>query len=171
MTRCGCTLAECTAKVHAVTGHDHSSYTVRQAAYGLPKLRGTQLVDKPAQTRRYLVPTQAARTIAALLTPRDQVIAPILAGIPSPRMGRKPAHWTRLDRDYEQLRVNMQTLFADLAIETGHRNPASRLRIHNHPSHFTSTTNCRKSILKRLAPPYRATRRYDAGKLAQYLAR
>ena len=32
----------------------------------------------------------AARTIAALLTLRDQVIAPILAGIRSPKMGRKP---------------------------------------------------------------------------------
>jgi hypothetical protein len=27
-------------------------------------------------------------------------IAPILAGVRSPRMGRKPAHWTDIDRDY-----------------------------------------------------------------------
>ncbi len=39
--------------------------------------------------------------MAALLALRDQVIAPILAGIRSPRMGRKPPHWTRIDRDYE----------------------------------------------------------------------
>ncbi|MBS4729652.1 hypothetical protein MSM1_15295 [Mycobacterium sp. SM1] len=114
----GFTVAEFTAKLHALTGHDHTSYTVRQAAYDLRKLRGKQLVDKPARTRHYLVPTQAARTIAALLTLRDQVIAPILAGIRSPRMGRKPAHWTRVDRDYEQIRINIQTLFNDLAIET-----------------------------------------------------
>ena len=60
----------------------------------------------------------AARTIAALLTLRDQVIAPILAGVRSPQMGRKPAHWTRVDRDYERIRIDMQTLFSDLAIET-----------------------------------------------------
>jgi hypothetical protein len=65
------------------------------------------------------VPSAAARTIAALLALRDQVIAPILAGIRSPRMGRKPTTWTRVDRDYETLRINMQTLFHDLGITTG----------------------------------------------------
>ena len=48
---------------------------------------------------------------------RDHVIAPILAGVRSPRTGRKPATWTAIDRDYENLRVSMQTLFADLGIE------------------------------------------------------
>ncbi len=94
-----------------------AGYTVRQAGYDLRKLRGKQLVDKPGRTRRYHV-APAARTIAALLTLRDQVIAPILAGVRSPRMGRKPAHWTRVDRDYERIRIDMQTLFNDLAIET-----------------------------------------------------
>jgi hypothetical protein len=31
-------------------------------------------------------------------------------------MGRKPAAWTRVDRDYETLRIDMQTLFHDLGI-------------------------------------------------------
>ena len=114
----GFTVAQFTAKVHALTGADHCGYTVRQAGYDLRKLRGKQLVDKPGRSRRYHVGAPAARTIAALLTLRDQVIAPILAGLRSPRMGRKPAHWTRVDRDYERLRIDMQTLFSDLAIET-----------------------------------------------------
>jgi hypothetical protein len=33
-------------------------------------------------------------------------------------MGRKPAHWTRVDRDYETLRIGMQDLFRDVGIET-----------------------------------------------------
>jgi hypothetical protein len=33
-------------------------------------------------------------------------------------MGRKPAHWTPVDRDYEQIRIRMQTLFTDLAVIT-----------------------------------------------------
>jgi hypothetical protein len=77
-----------------------------------------ELLDKPARSRRYHVPPQAARTIAALLTLRDQVIAPVLAAVRSPRMGRKPAHWTRVDRDYDRIRTDMQTLFNDLAIDT-----------------------------------------------------
>ena len=51
-----------------------------------------------------------------LLTLREQVIAPILAGVRSPRMGRKPITWTSVDRDYEKIRIDMQTLFQDLGI-------------------------------------------------------
>jgi hypothetical protein len=93
-----------------------TGYTIRQAAYDLRKLRGKDLVVKPGRSRRYQVPPPAARTIAALLTLRDQVIGPILAGVRSPRLGRKPTHWTAIDRDYETLRIGMQTLFADLGI-------------------------------------------------------
>ena len=56
------------------------AYTVRQAAYDLRKIRGKQLVDKPGRGRRYHLPTEAARTIAALLTLRDHVIAQFWPG-------------------------------------------------------------------------------------------
>jgi hypothetical protein len=88
------------------------------AAYDLRKIRGKKLVDKPGRSRRYQLPPAAARTIAALLTLRDHVIAPILAGVRSPRMGRKPKIWTPIDRDYEQIRINMQTLFSHLGLIT-----------------------------------------------------
>jgi hypothetical protein len=114
----GFTVTEFTAKVCALTEDDHTGYAVRQAGYDLRKLRGDQLLDKPGRTRGCHVPPQAARTIAALFTLREQVIAPILAGVRSPRMGRKPAHWTRVDRDYERIRIDVQTLVSDLAIET-----------------------------------------------------
>ena len=52
----GFTVAEFTAKVHALTGVDHRGYTVRQAGYDLRKLPGKHLVDKPGRTRRYHVP-------------------------------------------------------------------------------------------------------------------
>ena len=110
----GFTVAEFTARVHAMTGHN--GYTIRQAAYDLRKLRGKELIAKPGRTRRYHLTPQNAGTIAALLTLRDQVIAPILAGVRSPRMGRKPISWTAVDRDYEKIRIDMQTLFHDLGI-------------------------------------------------------
>jgi hypothetical protein len=112
----GFTVAEHAAKVRAMAGHE--GYTTRQAAYDLRKLRGKQLIDKPGRTRRYHVPPDAARTIAALLTLRDHVIAPILAGVRSPRMGRKPKIWTAVDRDYEALRIGMHTLFLHVGIAT-----------------------------------------------------
>jgi hypothetical protein len=80
------------------------------------KLRGKNLIDKPGRTRRYQVPPSAARTSAALLALRDHVIEPILAGVRSPQPGRKPAHWTRIDADYQTLRTGMQALFDDLGI-------------------------------------------------------
>ena len=64
------------------------------------------------------MPPDAARTIAALLTLRDCVIAPIVAGVRSPKMGRKPSIWTPVDRDYETLRIDMHTLFTHLGITT-----------------------------------------------------
>jgi len=112
----GFTVADLAANVHART--EHTDYTTRQAAYDLRKLRGKRLVVKPGHSRRYHVPAQAARTIAALLALRDQVIGPILAGVRSPRRGPKPAVWTALDRDYEQLRIDRQALFGDLGITT-----------------------------------------------------
>ena len=126
----GFTVAEFTAKVHAITGHNHAGYSVRQAGYDLRKLRGKQLVDKPGRTRRYHVPPLAARTIAALLTLRDQVIAPILAGVRSPTHGTQ----TRaLDPRRPRLRTNPHR-HANALQRSRHRNPASRLRIRHKPA-------------------------------------
>ncbi len=112
----GFTVPELTAKARALTGQTASDYTLRQAAYDLKKLRGKGLITKLGRTRRYQVQPRAMRTIAALFILRDYVIAPILAGIRSPRLGRKPATWTPVDRHYEQLRIRMQPLFHELGI-------------------------------------------------------
>jgi len=108
---------------------DPDDYSTRQGAYDLRKLRGKQLVIKPGRARRYHVPGDAARTITALLTVRDKVIAPLLAGIRTPRRGRPPQSWTQIDRDYETIRLHMQTLFNHLGISL--KPPA------------VSTTSCR----------------------------
>lgn len=87
----GFTVADFTAKIHTMTGQTDTDYSIRQAAYDLRKIRGKQLIHKTGRTRRYHVPPDAARTFTALLTLREHVIAPILAGVRSPRLGRKPA--------------------------------------------------------------------------------
>ncbi|MGH2691165.1 MAG: hypothetical protein ACRDHM_01535, partial [Actinomycetota bacterium] len=66
-------------------------------------------------------PGQAARAITALSALRDQVIGPIVAGVRVPRQGRPPKAWTRVDRDYEALRIGMQALFDDLGTSPGAR--------------------------------------------------
>ena len=63
------------------------------------------------------MPAEAARTLTGLISLRDHVIAPVLAGIRKP-MGRPPNSHTRIDRDYETIRAGIRTLFNDLGIET-----------------------------------------------------
>ena len=77
----------------------HTDYTVRQAAYDLRKMRGKRLVDKPGRSRRYQLPAHAARTITALLSLCDHVIAPIMAGVRSHGWAANPKIWTAIDRD------------------------------------------------------------------------
>lgn len=114
----GFTVADFTNQVNATGALAGTDYTVRQAAYDIRKLRGKGLVVKPDHSRRYHVPPDAARTMTALGVLRDHVITPILAGIHSPRPGRRPTTWTQIDRDYETLRVHMQTLFQHLHLDT-----------------------------------------------------
>ena len=99
-----------------MTGHD--GYTTRQAAYDLRKLRGknssSSRAGHAATTSRPKRPGPSPRCSPSATTSSR----PILAGVRSPRRGRKPAHWTAIDRDYETLRIGMQTLFQHLGIET-----------------------------------------------------
>jgi hypothetical protein len=112
----GFSVADLADKVHAISGED--TYTTRQGAYDIRKLRGHDLIIKIGRSHRYVVPPQAARTIVAVLALRDQVISPIIAGVRVPRRGRPPATWTAVDRDYETLRIAMHQLFDHLAITT-----------------------------------------------------
>jgi len=52
-----------------------------------------------------------------VLTLRDRVIAPVLAGVRKP-VGRPRNTYTRIDRDYDTLRYDMRALFTDLGIAT-----------------------------------------------------
>jgi len=119
----GFTVADLATKVNrAGVGID---YTARQAAYDLRKLRAKHLVEKPGRGRSYQVPPDAARTITAISVLNDQVIGPIIAGVRSPRNGRKPAAWTTLDRDYETIRIDVQRLFGDFGLTTAPRRTAA----------------------------------------------
>ena len=112
--RDGFTVADLVAEGHATTGHD--SYSTRKAAYDIRKRGGHNLLTKIGH--RHRVPTTATRTIVAILTLRDLVISPIIAGVRVPRRGRPPATWTILDQNYENLRRGMTTLVNHRALTT-----------------------------------------------------
>jgi hypothetical protein len=74
-----------------------NAYDVRRAAYDLKKLRGKGLITRVGKSRRYTVPPQALRAIAALVLLREKVIRPILAGTAQAKIGRKPKNWSPID--------------------------------------------------------------------------
>ncbi|MGH8910561.1 MAG: hypothetical protein ACRD0K_29715 [Egibacteraceae bacterium] len=84
------------------------------------KLRGETARQRPGgQTRWHPAlprPSEGARAITALVVLRDQVIAPILAGVRTPRRGREPSNWSAVDQHYETLRLDMNALLADCGI-------------------------------------------------------
>jgi hypothetical protein len=71
-----------------------SSHDQRRVAYDRRKLRAKQLVSKVPASRRYSIPQQAARTIAALVILRS----------------------CSIDEHYEAVRQDMSTLMEDLRI-------------------------------------------------------
>jgi hypothetical protein len=85
-----------------------------KAALGLGE-RSTNPAGPAAATTS---PPDAARTIAALLTLRDQVIVPIIAGVRSPTDGPQTHHLDPGGPRLRNLRIDLQTLFTHLGITT-----------------------------------------------------
>ncbi|MHB8504822.1 MAG: hypothetical protein ACYDEN_03750, partial [Acidimicrobiales bacterium] len=76
----------------------------------ISEVRAKHLAIEPNHSRPPPPGPDAARTMSALSVLRDHVVAPILAGVKNPRPGRRPAEWTQIDRDYETLRMGMQSM-------------------------------------------------------------
>jgi hypothetical protein len=112
----GFTVGQLGDTVRSTLGATTSNYDARRAAYDLRKLRGKELVSRVDDSRRYRIPPQAIRTIAALVILREKVLRPILAGVGKPKMGRKPKNWSSIDEHYEAIRQHMFTLMEDLRI-------------------------------------------------------
>jgi len=112
----GFTARQFAATVQSVGSPTDPPYDARRAAYDLKKLRAKNLLTKLADSRRYLIPPQAIRTIGALVILREKVLRPILAGVGKPKMGRKPKNWSPIDEHYEAIRQDMFILFQDLRI-------------------------------------------------------
>ena len=111
----GFTVAELTAKVHTMTGH--TGYTIRQAAYDLRKLRGKDLVAKPGRTRRYHLAPQTARHHRRPARPcasRSSHPSSPASAAPAWDANRPPGPPSTATT--RQIRIDMQTLFHDLAI-------------------------------------------------------
>jgi hypothetical protein len=112
----GFTVAEFAATVQSMRDATLLQYDARRAAYDLKKLRAKNLLTKLGHSRRYCVPSEAIRTIGALVILREKVVRPILAGVRKRKTGRNPQNCSLIDQHYETIRQDMFTLFDDLRI-------------------------------------------------------
>ena len=111
----GFTSAELAQAVRQRTGNDDESYTQRNAAYDLAKIRGKHLVERLGQTRRYEVRPDGLRTMCAYLLIREEVIKPVLAGVSRPQ-SPNPDPMGPLDRHYVALRNELIRTFETIGI-------------------------------------------------------
>lgn len=112
----GFTISDLTTKMHELYPDTTEKYSPRQAAYDLMKLRGKNLVQRIAKTRKYFLQNLGIRVLAALITLREKVIRPVLAGAGKPRPGRKPKTIHPIDQHYLNLQKEMRMLLVSLGI-------------------------------------------------------
>jgi len=107
-----------TLKEFAATTQRHfpQPYTVRHAAYDVAKLRGKGFVERIDTTRRYRVPPNSIRTLAALFILREKVMKPVIAGAAKPRVGRPPKFLHPLDEHYQTLQRELLRTFQTLKL-------------------------------------------------------
>lgn len=112
----GFTASQLAAKVRSLLGWSQDQYHPRHAAYDLKKLRGKQWVHKIERSRRYQTDTTSLKTMAALLTLRDKVIKPVLAGACKTKSKRKPQNQSDIDIQYGKVQTEMHQLLGMLGI-------------------------------------------------------
>jgi len=112
----GFTISELTSKIHQMYPDTAEKYSPRQAAYDLMKLRGKKLVQRIIKTRNYCVQHPGIRVLAGLLTLREKVIKPVLAGAGKARLGPPPKIIHPIDQHYINLQKEMRLMFVSLGI-------------------------------------------------------
>ena len=112
----GLTVSDLAEKVRELLGLNPQDYKSRHAAYDLKKLRGKRWVLPIGKSRRYRLTSDGIRTISALLTLREKVIRPLLAGARFDRHQDLPFRTAPLDDLYQTLLNDMHCLFQSLGI-------------------------------------------------------
>jgi hypothetical protein len=80
----GFTLAQLAEAVRLRAGPSNISYTARNAAYDLAKLKGKRLVHRVKGSGCFKANPSGVRAMCAYLILRDKVIKPLLAGVVRP---------------------------------------------------------------------------------------
>ena len=112
----GMTVSDLAVKVRELLGLNPQDYKPRHAAYDLKKLRGKQWVRPIGKSRRYQLTFDGLRTISALLTLREKVLSPLLAGASYDHSSSLPSRSSPLDDLYQTLQNDLHCLFQVLGV-------------------------------------------------------
>ncbi len=93
----GFTASDLARKVADLHPSKSCTYTPRQAAYDLQKLRGKQLIERIGPWHRYRPSSTGLRAMTALAVLRPKVIKPLLASCCHLKPGPQPKNATPLD--------------------------------------------------------------------------
>src|SRR5262249_8674686 len=112
----GFTASDLAARVRLFSEQGPRPYGPRHAAYDLKKLRGQQIVQRIARTRRYRTFPAGLRAIAALVLLRTQAIQPLLAAAQPLRPTGRPHNPRPIDPHYRAIQVAMHGVFHELGL-------------------------------------------------------
>jgi hypothetical protein len=112
------TVSELAARVRALSTQTPAQYGPTRAAYDLKKLRGKQIVQRIAYTRRYQPLPTGLRAIAALVVLRNKAIKPLLAAAQGLKPSRGAQNPKPLDAHYQAIRASMRGVFHELGVAT-----------------------------------------------------
>ena len=115
----GFTVSQLAHQVRTILDSEVDQYLPRHASYDLKKLRGKQWVHKIENSRRYQPNLQGLMNMTVLLTLRDKIIKPVLAGAGHPKQDRKTNRSSALDLQFEKVQTEMNSLFNLLGIAVG----------------------------------------------------
>ena len=112
----GFTASDLAKRAGALHSPAAKSYSSRQAAYDLRKLRGKDFVEKLGNSRRYRPTQKGLRAMTALGVLRDKVIKPLLAASSPPSVHPGTQDPNTIDQHYENIQSSVKGLFTALGI-------------------------------------------------------
>src|SRR6201997_2352785 len=114
----GFTASDLAVRVRLFSQQCPLPYGPRHAAYDLKKLRGKQIVQRIARTRRYHTLPAGLRAMAALVVLRNKAIKPLLAAAQPLRPTGGPHNPRPIDTHYRAIQVAMHGVFHELGLAT-----------------------------------------------------
>jgi len=112
----GFTASDLAARVRLFREQGPLPYGPRHAAYDLKKLRGKQIVQRIAHTRRYRTLPAGLRAMAALVVLRNKAIKPLLAAAQPLHPTGGPHNPRPIDTHYRAIQVAMHGVFHELGL-------------------------------------------------------